>query len=61
MSKVRYFLQSTVIPENRFEILEFNRETRVATLKGQYAAWDEELSDEKMEKYHYIVAKEVVE
>lgn len=61
MAKIRYFLQSTVIPENRFELLEFDKATRVATLKGQFAMWKEELSDEKMDKYHYVIQKEIEE
>lgn len=59
--KPRLFLQSTVVPENRFEILKFNKETRVAILKGEYAQFEEELTEEKMEKYHYIIEKEEVE
>lgn len=56
--KPRLFLQSTVVPENRFEIIKFNKETGVARLKGKYAEFDEELNEAKMEKYHYRIEKE---
>lgn len=61
MPQVKWFLQSTVIPENKFEILTYDKQTKIARLKGQYAAWDEELSEDKMAKYHYTVVKEEVE
>lgn len=58
VSKPRLFLQSTVVPENRFEILRYDKETKIARLKGKYAEFDEELSDEKLEKNHYVIEKE---
>ena len=59
MSRPRLFLQSTVIPENRFEIIKFDKETRVATLKGKHAEFTEELTQERLDKLRYTVVKEV--
>lgn len=55
--KPRLFLQSTVVPDNRFEIMHFNKETGVARLKGKYAEFDETLNEEKMQKYHYVIER----
>lgn len=58
--RVKYYLQSSVIPANKFRIVTFDKATKVATLEGPSGAqWEEELSDEKMEKLQYTLVKEV--
>jgi hypothetical protein len=58
--RVKHYLQSAVIPANKFRIVAFDKATKVATLEGPSGAqWEEELSDEKMEKLQYTLVKEV--
>jgi hypothetical protein len=54
----KMFLQSVKKPENKFEILSFDKETGIARLKGQYAEFDEPLNKTRMDKYGYTIIKE---
>ena len=55
---MKHFLQSIHKPEVRFEILEFDKSTGMAKLKGQMAEFEEPISKERMEKYGYKIVKE---
>lgn len=57
--RFKYYLQSTVIPANKFRIVNFDKVTKIALLEGPSGAqWSEELSDEKLEKMQYTFTKE---
>lgn len=57
--RFKYYLQSIVIPANKFRIVSFDKATKSAVLEGPSGAqWTEELTDDKLEKMQYTFVKE---
>jgi len=60
MSKM--FLQSKHKEGARFEILSFDQETKIARLRGQYAAvFEQPITADRLKKYGYRIEKETEE
>jgi hypothetical protein len=58
MVMAKFFLQSTVKPDVRFEILGRNKDAGTMKLKGQYAEFEEPMDKELMVKFKYTIVKE---
>lgn len=57
MSK-RYFIQSTRVPDRRFQIVSVDRETKIATVQGSRATFEQSLDRDTLEGLGYRVTVE---
>ena len=60
MAKTKFFLQSLVVPANRFEIVKLDKARGIAVLKGKHdVIFEHGITQEELDKYQYRVEKEV--
>ena len=56
---MKMYLQSKHKADLRFEIMSFNDDTKIAVLRGKYAAlFEQPLTADRMEKYGYHIERE---